>query len=133
MTDHLAIARDLLAMRRYRDALFGGDLFGEPAWDLLLELYLAADGRKPFTVSNLGVSARVPPTTALRWTGLLLERGLIERTPDRKDGRRVLISLTAEGRSLMDQLLSASGEDRNSARVMSAAMDKWAAATASPS
>lgn len=133
MTNHFAIARDMLALRRSREALFGPELFGEPAWDMLLELYLAADGPQSFMVSNLGVSASVPSTTALRWTGVLLERGLIERRPDQKDARRVLVFLTGKGRGLMDQLLGAFGGECSSARAASTAMDKWAAAMARPS
>lgn len=133
MTDRIDIVRDLIAMRRRRDALFGSDLFGEPAWDMLLELYLAEESHQPFMVSNLGASAGVPPTTALRWTGLLHEHGLIERRPDRRDGRRVLIVLTSKGRALMDQLLGALAGGSSSLRAMSAAMETWAAATARPS
>ena len=133
MTKYLTVAREMLAVRRSREALFGPELFGEPAWDMLLELYMAADAPQPFMISNLGVSASVPSTTALRWIGVLLERGLIERRPDQMDGRRVLVFLTDEGRSLMDQLLGASRARCPSARAASTAMDMWAAATASPS
>jgi DNA-binding MarR family transcriptional regulator len=134
MTGYRALARDLLLFRRNRDAMFGRDLFADPAWDMLLELYLAAEDSQPFMVSNLGASAGVPPTTALRWTSLLLERGLIERTPDRRDARRVLVTLTGSGRDLMDQLLGSLADGRsNSARTISPAIDTWAAATANPS
>jgi DNA-binding MarR family transcriptional regulator len=129
MTDLLAVAKDMLALRRRRDALLGSGLFGEPAWDMLLELYLATGESRPFTISNLGTSAGVPSTTALRWTGLLLDSGLIERNPDRRDGRCVLVSLTARGHDVMDGLLGSFGNERvGFARSPSAAIDMWTVA-----
>lgn len=38
---HIRFLTEMMEMRRRRDGHFGRDLFGEPAWDLLLELYLA--------------------------------------------------------------------------------------------
>ncbi len=40
-------------------------------------------------------------------TGRLLERGLIRRAPDESDGRSVLVSLTRDGRELIDRAMRA--------------------------
>lgn len=88
------IAGVLYKMRRTRASCFDGALFGEPAWDMLLDLaFHAIDGRQ-VTVSDLSGAAGVPPTTALRWIGLLVERQLVERHPDPSDARRTFVALT---------------------------------------
>lgn len=46
------------------------------------------------TVSSLCVAAAVPPTTALRWIGLLTERGLLVRAVDDADRRRAFVGLS---------------------------------------
>ena len=65
--NHLALARKAYALRRKRAALFGNpDLFGEPAWDILLDLYIAAGEGKPVSVSSACIGSAAPATTGLR-------------------------------------------------------------------
>jgi len=87
-------ARAILKWRDSRDRFFDADLFGEPAYDMLLDLFMAEEDGKAVSVSSACVAARVPQTTALRWINVLERRGLIERTPDPGDGRRQLLKLT---------------------------------------
>lgn len=83
-------------IRREREKLFGKpDLFGEPAWDILVDLFIAAEEGKRISVSSLCVAAVVPPTTALRWISILETGGLIERTSDALDARRFYLSLSS--------------------------------------
>lgn len=104
---HTAIARETYAMRRRRHKALPADLFGEPTWDILLDLYVAAreDRRVPTTSACIG--AHVPPTTALRWLRILEARGLVEREDDGRDGRRTFVRLTHEGLRAMDRTLEA--------------------------
>lgn len=88
------LVRALLRLRRGRDQIFEPDLFGEPAWDILLELYASGLAGRRECVSGLSAVSGVPPTTALRWIVALEERGWIRRTPDRFDKRRSNVSLT---------------------------------------
>ena len=63
----LTLAREFYAGRRRRARYLSVDLFGEPTWDILLDLYVAArEGRRVPTTSAC-IGAHVPPTTALRW------------------------------------------------------------------
>lgn len=103
---HAAIAREVYAVRRRRHKALPSDLFGEPTWDILLDLYIAAreDRRVPTTSACIG--AHVPPTTALRWLRILETRGLIEREDDGRDGRRTFVRLTRHGLDAMDQTLA---------------------------
>lgn len=94
--------RALLKLRRNRDRFFDGDLFADPAWDMLLELYASALGQLRVSISNLSVAAAVPATTALRWIGVLERQGLIERRPDPIDGRRQFMSLSEEALAAMN-------------------------------
>lgn len=89
-------ARNLVRKRRQREVLFGHDLFSDPAWDMLLELFISHTMQQRLAVSELAAAAAVPPTTALRWISQLEERELVLRRPDPADARRVFIELTAK-------------------------------------
>ena len=97
-TDVLARLADvLLQIRAIRSNYLPQDLFGEPGWDILLDLYLHRRRAKRVSVTSACIAARVPPTTALRWISELIDRGLIEREGDPKDRRRAFLSLTEAG------------------------------------
>jgi DNA-binding MarR family transcriptional regulator len=93
--------------RKLRSTFFGSDLFTDPAWDILLELYAAELGQQRVTVTDVGVAADVPATTALRWLRKLEQDGLVERTNDRFDGRRVWLTLSTKGSSAMRRYFDA--------------------------
>jgi hypothetical protein len=101
----LTLAREFYAGRQRRARFMSADLFGEPTWDILLDLYVAAreDRRVPTTSACIG--AHVPPTTALRWLRILEMRGLVEREEDGRDGRRTFVCLTTRGRGVMEAFL----------------------------
>lgn len=88
--------RDLLRARRLRGDFMPGDLFADPAWDMLLDLLAAHLDQGRVSVSSLCIAAAVPPTTALRHIRTLTDRGLVERQADPHDGRRVFIALTQD-------------------------------------
>lgn len=98
--------RTMLKLRRHRDRFFGGDIFADPAWDILLELYAAKLGQYKVSVSNLCVAAAVPPTTALRWINLLEDQGLIDRKDDPIDGRRKFVMLSEKAINAMNAYFS---------------------------
>lgn len=104
----LAAARRVYAMRRKRAAIFGNpDLFGEPAWDILLDLYIAHAEGKQVSVSSACIGSAAPPTTGLRWLGVLADEGLVVREADAGDNRRVLVRLTPAGQAAMDRFFEA--------------------------
>ena len=88
--------RRMLRQRRIREQYFPADLFADPAWDMLLDLYAARLERQPVSVSSLCIAAAVPATTALRWIKTMTDAGLFQREDDPHDGRRIFIAL-AEG------------------------------------
>lgn len=103
----LQLARQIYALRREREAIFGkAELFGEPAWDILLDLYVAHVERKSVSVSSACIGSASPPTTGLRWLGILAEEGFVIREADPQDQRRVLVRLSDKGLAAMDRYLN---------------------------
>jgi len=89
--------RAAIRSRRLRAQFFQGELFADPAWDMLLDLFAAELERRRVSVSSLCIAAAVPPTTALRWIGTLHDAGLFERQADPSDRRRAYVGLSAKG------------------------------------
>lgn len=89
--------RMAIRSRRLRGQFFQGELFADPAWDMLLDLYASELERRQVSVSSLCIAAAVPPTTALRWIGTLHDAGLFERKADPTDRRRAYIGLSTKG------------------------------------
>lgn len=101
----LALARELYAERRRRHRFFEEDFFGEPAWDILLDLYIASRENRRVPTTSACIGAHVPPTTALRWLRMLEARGLVEREHDGRDGRRTFVGLSEKGLASMESFL----------------------------
>lgn len=95
------IVRATIRARRLRDQHFHGELFADPAWDMLLDLYAARLERRRVSVSSLCIAAAVPPTTALRWIGTMHEANLFGREADPADKRRAHITLTERAAAAM--------------------------------
>jgi hypothetical protein len=89
-----SLVKDVLRFRRLRNRLLGGDLFGEPAWDILLELFAADWSGEKLSVSGACYVSGVPSSTALRWIVRLEREGWIQRVDDPLDGRRSWLTLT---------------------------------------
>lgn len=86
--------RGMIRSRRLRDRFLPADLFGEAAWDMLLDLMAARIEGSQVAVSSLCIAAAVPPTTALRAIRGMTERGLFVRIADDHDKRRIFIELS---------------------------------------
>ncbi|MES2986791.1 MAG: hypothetical protein V4808_02690 [Pseudomonadota bacterium] len=99
--------RTAIRSRRLRAQFFPGDLFADPAWDMLLDLFAAKLERRSVSVSSLCIAAAVPPTTALRWIGTMHDAGLFERQADPSDRRRAYIGLSQKGMEGMQAYASA--------------------------
>ena len=100
-----AIAHAEYASRRRRDRLFNADLFAEPAWDMLLDLFVQRHKQRPVSIHSLCIAAAVPTTTAFRWIGKLEARGFICRRPCPHDNRVVHVTLSESGLEMMERYL----------------------------
>ena len=72
----LMAARRIVELDKIRHNFFPAAIFGEPAWNILLALYLASS-RADRTVGRLGESSKVPLSTAIRWLDYLEAEGLV--------------------------------------------------------
>lgn len=102
--------RRILKRRRMRSSYFDAELFAEPAWDILLEVFAADLSEQRLSVSGACSTPAVPRTTALRWLRKLEEIGLIVRTPDPLESRREWVSLSTSARVAMQDYLSSHAE-----------------------
>jgi DNA-binding transcriptional ArsR family regulator len=90
----LAALDAIIQARAVRDHHFGSGLFSDPAWEILLHLFVARLEGSSVTVSDLGAGIGLASTTASPWMNILLDRNLIRRRPDKADGRKVYVELT---------------------------------------
>lgn len=95
------LVRRLIKLRRERDRFIPGELFADPAWDMMLDLAAARLEGKQVPVSSLCIAANVPTTTALRWIRSLADAGLFERSTDPSDARRTWIALSPRAADAM--------------------------------
>jgi DNA-binding MarR family transcriptional regulator len=102
-----AAIRAILQARLERKSFFPEELFADPAWDMLLDLYAAELGQIRVSVTSLCIASNAPTSTALRWISSLESEGLIERRGDPLDGRRFFLSLTRDAVERFERYFSA--------------------------
>lgn len=105
----LDMAQTLIDQRRMRRRFLPDDLFHEPAWDMLLALYLAWHANKVMNVKTLVSAADAPVTTSQRWIDHLAKLGLVTRVVDPTDRRRIEVTLSQTGLEAIDGYLKAIG------------------------
>jgi DNA-binding MarR family transcriptional regulator len=91
------LAAWLLMARRLREEVLGAELFSDPAWDILLDVYAAEAKGGKIQISSLAPVNGVPSSTARRWAHKLIELGLLERERDDRDHRLSYIRLSRHG------------------------------------
>ncbi|MEQ1517877.1 MAG: MarR family transcriptional regulator [Hyphomicrobiaceae bacterium] len=90
-------ALDHYRSRRKRADHLPAELFGEPAWDMLLDLFIARIRNKNISVTSACIASYVPNTTALRWLNLLEQMNLVRREQHETDCRVTWVKLTDGG------------------------------------
>jgi DNA-binding MarR family transcriptional regulator len=93
----LALVKQEQCLRRRRVKYIVGCIFGEPAWDILLDLYVAHFAQECLTLGDLSNLTGTAQTTVTRWVDVLIDRGLASRQPDDDDLRRTLVMISATG------------------------------------
>jgi DNA-binding MarR family transcriptional regulator len=101
------IAKGILEDRRRRAEIFGRAMFGEPAWELLLTLYVIDHNRKQPTIGRLAHAAHVAMSTAMRWLLYLEGHGLIARQEHPTDARSAMVAMTDKGKQMLATYFSA--------------------------
>ena len=104
------VVRKIIRQRQMRARFFDGELFADPAWDMLLDLTAARAEHARVSVTSLCIASGVPPTTALRWIGQMTEAGLLKRIEDESDRRRAFITLTDKAVEAMARYFAETGD-----------------------
>lgn len=100
------LAKFVWSTRRIRTKVMGPDIFGEPAWDIMLDLFYRQVQNQAVFVKGACLSADAPTTTALRWIDALADRAWISRSADPADKRRQTIHLTETGLNKVRECLN---------------------------
>lgn len=79
--DASALIDAILSMRRKRDSLFGSDLFGDQAWDILLILFATSNRGLGLSLDTLTSKLSGSPEVTKRWLLVLIERGYASASP----------------------------------------------------
>lgn len=114
-----AFAEGLYQDRRRRARYFPSHLFAEPAWDILLDLFVNGVRNRAISITSACIAGGIPATTGLRWLGLLEKEGLLVRETSGDDARVTWVRLSEQGMSAVRGYLaetagpvSAEQEDR---------------------
>ena len=91
------IAMSIYRARRRRSKFFDASLFSEPAWDMLLDLFVANVRGRKVSVTSLCRAAEVSDATGLRWIEMLESKGLVRRRSVSEDGRLRFVELSDGG------------------------------------
>jgi hypothetical protein len=100
-----ALAYRMLAARHQRDHFFDPLVFGNPAWEMLLTLFVAGERGRP--VLDASLSTGVPQSVALRWLTYLQREKMLVEVEDPDHGPETLIRLTDKSRAAIRSYLGA--------------------------
>jgi DNA-binding MarR family transcriptional regulator len=109
----VVLAKSLIAERSFRARCFTEQDFGEPVWDILLDLYVSGYSSRRVSVTSACIAANVPATTALRYVSVLTSQGVLIRVLDEADARRVFVILSESARQAMREYLRRVYETRH--------------------
>jgi len=105
--DTLSIAKWLYSMRALRPGSHVEGLYADPAWDILLDLYIREKSGVQTSITSACIAARAPSTTALRYISRLCREQLLERQPDAVDRRRHWLVLNRDMAASLDAYMAA--------------------------
>jgi DNA-binding MarR family transcriptional regulator len=101
----LQLARQTQKARINCSKHFPKNVFRDSAWDIMLELFIVAEEQRTMCVKEAVAVSGETPTSSLRRIEGLEEAGLVIRSYDPIDHRRVLVTLSAKGRTAMISFL----------------------------
>jgi len=120
------IASAILSFRRYRLRALSPDIFGEPAWDLLLEVFVADAEGAPMTARIAAERSETPPSVMSRWLKHLSAKNLVIGDGDGNlddeltlsgAGMAAIESVLLQARALKDGIGPTAGFDSESGRL----------------
>ena len=85
-------------------------IFGEPAWDSLLVLYISEFFGRRLTVGRLVDWIEAPLSTTQRWIAYLEKERLVAKEGHPDDRRMAYVRLLDKGRTILDDYFTAVAE-----------------------
>lgn len=98
-------ARRVCRVRQERDRLFGPILAEDPAWYILLHLFIAKGEGREVSVASAGAATGLAEPIVLRCIAHLAEAKLVAREPRPFDDDVMYLTLTERGLSMMSEYL----------------------------
>lgn len=98
-------ARVILKSRQLRTNYFNRAMFGEPAWDVLLALFITEKTEGRQSIGQIAEWIKAPLTTVTRWIDYLEKERLVIREAHPNDRRIIFIRLLEKGRERLDAYL----------------------------
>ncbi|NLS25999.1 hypothetical protein S2M10_09790 [Sphingomonas sp. S2M10] len=99
----LDLARIILWGRALLEREVAQDLFADPAFNILLTLYVSRADGKDVSTSAACTASGVPTTTALRWINALARRGMIHKRSLATDRRFTYLELSEKTGAALDR------------------------------
>jgi len=90
------------SIRSIRDRV--SDL-SDSGWRIIIDLALAARENRRVQFSSACAASGLPPTTGQRLLTYMVERGLVIRSNDPRDGRRIFVELSDEAEAMLEKFL----------------------------
>lgn len=100
------IGRIIRTAREGIGGFFDAELFADPAFDMLLFVFLEQEAGRTVETSACYRASGVPRTTAVRWINMLVANGMFESAPHPTDRRLALLSLSEGARANVRQWLN---------------------------
>jgi DNA-binding MarR family transcriptional regulator len=99
----LELARLILWGRGLLEREVAKDLFADPAFNILLTLYVSRAEGRDVSTSAACTASGVPTTTALRWINALARRGMIHKRSLASDRRFTYLELSDKTGAALDR------------------------------
>jgi DNA-binding MarR family transcriptional regulator len=106
----LVLATAARAITRLRVRIFPDVGFANPAWAIMLEIFIREANGYRVSLDQLTAEEDLPQLTAYRCLNHLIDKGLVERSEGKTHNDAVWLSLTLPGRRKMMELLLESAE-----------------------
>lgn len=99
------LAENILTDRALRKSHFPGELFSEPAWDILLCLFVADTRKSWLSEVSVCTTSGAPRSTAMRWINFMKKAGIIEKMDASNSDKPANFRITPYGAAQMRNYL----------------------------
>lgn len=83
----------------------GNGLFANSCWNMCLDIFICDLKDQRITVSSIAHSSGIPMTTAMRYINVMVEQGLLHKTPNSADNRMIFVSVSEDCSEKIRELL----------------------------